>query len=262
MSNFNYLNLIGKCILVTGGASGIGFSTAKLLVEMGARVSISDLNAEQAEKASLEIGAEGFTIGNIADEDDCDRMIAGTIEHCGGLDAVINAAGISDKVGPALEIAMQEWQHVLDVHVRGAFAISRAAARHLLEKKSGAIVHLSSVYGLMGTPFRYAYSPGKAAVAMLTRDLACEWGRSGIRVNAIAPGYVATPMIERLSAEGKIDIQRLEARTAMARLGRPEEVAKAAAFLISDMATYITGSILTVDGGWTAYGGPGDMTQA
>lgn len=261
MSDLNYLNLANKCVLVTGGASGIGLSTAKLLIDMGAKVTIADLNYEQIEKVCKDIGALGFSVGDITDENDCERMVAQTIVNCGEFDAVINAAGISDNIAPALDVNMLDWQRVMDVHVRGAFTISRAAARYFIKKRSGIIVHFSSVYGLMGTPFRYAYSPGKAAVAMLTRDLACEWGRSGIRVNAIAPGYVATPMIERLSVAGKVDISRLEARTAMARLGRPDEIAKAAAFLISDMATYMTGSILTVDGGWTAYGGPGDMTQ-
>ncbi|MBJ8470990.1 MULTISPECIES: SDR family NAD(P)-dependent oxidoreductase [Acinetobacter] len=254
------LNLQNKSVLITGGASGIGLSTAQLLVAMGMKVVISDLNND-VEKIAQRIGAKGFSRGDISNEDDCNSMIADTITVCDTIDAVVNCAGISDKVGPALDINLNDWQRVVDTHLRGAFAISRAAARVWLGNKQGSIVHLASIWGIMGTPFRYGYSPAKAAVVMLTRDLACEWGRSGIRVNALAPGYVNTPMIEKLNIEGKVDIAKLSARTALGRLGQPEDIAKAAAFLISDMASYITGSILSVDGGWTAYGGPGDMTQ-
>jgi NAD(P)-dependent dehydrogenase (short-subunit alcohol dehydrogenase family) len=178
------------------------------------------------------------------------------------LDAVVNAAGVSDRVGPALDIEMEAWRRVVDIHLRGAFAISRAAGRHLLPNRRGSIVHVSSVYGIGGTPFRYAYSPAKAAVAMLTRNLACEWSGAGVRVNALVPGYIETPLVENLRAEGKIDITRLEARTPMGRLGRPEEVANVAAFLISELASYVTGCLLAVDGGWTAYSGPGNLALA
>ncbi|AYO53756.1 MULTISPECIES: SDR family NAD(P)-dependent oxidoreductase [Acinetobacter] len=261
MNEKTLLNIHSKRILVTGGASGIGLSTAKLLIDLGAQVTISDIHEDNAKAAYQTLGASAYTVGDIANEDHCNQMVQDTIAATGGLDAVINAAGISDKVSKALDLDMADWQRVVDIHLRGSFAISRAAARHMIEQKSGSIVHLASAYGLVGTPFRYAYSPAKAAIIMLTKDLACEWGRLGVRINAIAPGYVNTPMIERLAKEGKVDIERLEARTAMGRLATPEEVANVAAFLVSDLSSYVHGSVVSVDGGWTAYGGPGDMTQ-
>ena len=132
----------------------------------------------------------------------------------------------------------------------------------MLAQGGGSIVTMSSVNGLGGIPRRHSYGPAKAGVAQLTRTLACEWGASGVRVNSIAPTYIRTPMIERLAREGKIDIDRLERRTPMARIGEVEDVAKAAVFLLSDWSAYITGVVLPVDGGWTAYSGPGDVATA
>jgi NAD(P)-dependent dehydrogenase (short-subunit alcohol dehydrogenase family) len=132
----------------------------------------------------------------------------------------------------------------------------------MVPQRHGSIVNFSSVNGLGGIPRRHAYGPAKAAVAMLTRNLASEWGSAGVRVNALAPAYIRTPMTARLIDEGKIDAVRLEARTPAGRLGEPKEVALAAAFLISDWASYITGATLPVDGGWMAYGGAGDVESA
>ncbi len=258
--NSSELKLHGTRVLVTGGASGIGKGTALRLAQLGARVVLADLSGAALDQACSEVGAVAAVAGHLTSEADCQAMLATTIARCGGIDALVNAAGISDKVVPATELDINEWQRVVDVNLRGNFLIARTVGRALIAQGKGAIVNISSAYGVMGVPCRSAYGPAKAAVAMLTRNLACEWGMTGVRVNGIVPGYIATPMIERLRDEGKLDVARLEARTPMHRLGTPEEVGNAAAFLISDMASYVTGALLAVDGGWTAYGGPGAGT--
>lgn len=258
----NHLDLKGKRILVTGGASGIGQASARVFTALGAQVFLADVNAE-AVKAAVEItGAKGFVTGDVTSEEDCHAMVAGAVAALGGLDGLFNSAGVSDQVVTALDIDIDEWQRVLDINLRGTLLICRAAGRVMVPKRRGSIVNISSVNGLGGIPRRHAYGPAKAAVAMLTRNLASEWGEHGVRVNAVAPAYINSPMIERLASEGKIDIKRLENRTPLGRLGDGAEVGKAAAFLLSDFASYVSGAILPVDGGWTAYGGPGDVRTA
>src|SRR3546814_494016 len=180
----------------------------------------------------------------------------------GGIDGVFNSAGVSDVVAPALEVAIADWQRVTDINLRGTFLVCRAAGRIMLAQGYGSIVTISSVNGVTGIPRRHAYGPAKAAIAQLTRTLACEWASAGVRVNSLAPTYIRTPMIARLSAEGKVDVGRLERRTPMGRLGEVEEVGAAAAFLLSDWSRFLTGVLLPVDGGWLAYGGPGDVETA
>jgi NAD(P)-dependent dehydrogenase (short-subunit alcohol dehydrogenase family) len=256
------LNLSSRRVLVTGGASGIGLACATLLVKHGAQVAIADLNQDALSVAQKASGAQHAQMLDVADMGSCDAAVSCTVERLGGLDALVNSAGISDKVVPALELDIDDWQRVVDVNLRGTFLMCRAAGRVMVAQSSGAIVNVSSIYGMCGIPRRNAYGPSKAAINMLTGNLASEWGSAGVRVNAIAPGYIETPMIASLVSQGKIDGARLATRTPMARLGNVEEVAWAAAFLLSSRASYITGAVLPVDGGWAAYGGAGDVSTA
>lgn len=254
--------LHGKRILVTGAASGIGSGAVSFFVQAGAKVCATDLNAEQL-TALWEGQSQVVTKSlDVADEPQCENVVRYAIATMGGLDGVFHSAGISDVIAPATEIAIDDWQRIVDVNLRGSFLVARVAGRHMLSQSRGSIVLVSSVNGIAGIPRRHAYGPAKAAIAQLARTLACEWGASGVRVNALAPTYIKTPMIERLAAEGKIDIERLEHRTPMGRLGEVEEVAQAACFLLSDWSRYITGTVLPVDGGWLAYGGAGDVATA
>jgi NAD(P)-dependent dehydrogenase (short-subunit alcohol dehydrogenase family) len=255
-------DLRDKRILVTGGASGLGRAAARVFTDLSARVVIADFNPDALPAAAVEVGAHAGVVGDVTIEADCTAMVARTIEVLGGIDGVLNSAGVSDQVSKALELDLERWQRVLDINLRGTLLIARAAGRIMVAQRCGSIVNISSVNGLGGIPRRHSYGPAKAAVAMLTRNLASEWGEYGVRVNAVAPGYINSPMVSRLAAEGKLDIPRLQKRTPLSRLGEAPEVGHAAAFLLSDAASYISGAILPVDGGWTAYGGPGDVQTA
>jgi len=254
--------LAGKRILVTGAASGIGLGAAQAFRRFGAQVFVSDLDPAALAAAWPDLAEDRRTALDVTDEAGCEACVAKMVTALGGIDGVFNSAGIADPVRPALEIDIDQWQRTIDVHLRGSFCIARAAGRIMVEQKSGAIVLVSSVNGVKGIPRRHAYGPAKAAIAQLARTLTCEWASHNVRVNAIAPTYINTPMIERLARDGKIDIARLERRTPMGRIGEVDDVANAAAYLLSDLSAYITGINLPVDGGWLAYGGPGDVLTA
>lgn len=254
--------LRGKRVLVTGAASGIGLASARMFASIGAQIVVADRDAAALATEWPEGTANGMRTAEVTDEAACDALIEYAAEVMGAVDGVFHSAGVSDVVVPALQLKIDAWQRVVDINLRGTFLICRAAGRHMIDRGAGSIVTLSSVNGVAGIPRRHAYGPAKAAVAQLTRTLACEWGGAGVRVNALAPTYVNTPMIERLSAEGKLDVGRLARRTPMGRLADPDEVARAGAFLLSDWSAFITGVVLPVDGGWLAYGGPGEVATA
>ena len=159
------------------------------------------------------------------------------------------------------EQEVDRWQHVLDVNLRGTYLMCRAAGKQMLRTGQGAIVNVSSIVGLGAFPGRSAYGVSKAGVVHLTKTLACEWGAAGIRVNCIAPGYTRTPMVQDLLDRNVFDPTLIEQRTPLERFAMPEEMARAAAFLLSDWASYITGTVLPVDGGWAAYGAAGDVRK-
>lgn len=254
--------LEGKRILVTGAASGIGKGATALFLKWGASLFATDRDGGALSASWSENAAVATSAMDVTDEEQCVRGIAAAAEALGGIDGAFHSAGVSDVVASATDILIEDWQHVVDVNLRGSFLVARTVARHMLSHGRGSIVLLSSINGINGIPRRHAYGPAKAAVAQLTRTLACEWGLSSVRVNALAPNYIRTPMIERLVDESQVDISRLERRTPMGRIGEVEDVARAAAFLLSDWSAFITGAVLPVDGGWLAYGGAGDVATA
>lgn len=252
-------SLEGKKALITGGASGIGATTAGILRDLGATVAITDVNTEGLAAQSAALGDCPTFECDVSDEAQAESTVIAAAEALGGLDIAVNSAGLVDEVKYALEREMEPWQRIMDVNLKGTFQICRAAARIMVPQRSGAIVNIASVNGPGGWPRRTAYGPSKAAIVALTKELACEWGEHGVRVNAVGPGYIATPMVQGLIDVGKVDTERLNNRTPLGRLGSPEEVGKAIAFLASDWASYISGETLFVDGGWMAYGGAGDV---
>ena len=255
----NGISLDGKRALITGGASGIGAVTAGVLRDLGATIAISDINPDGLAGVSADLGDCPTFVCDVSDEGQAEATVAAAADTLGGLDITVNAAGVVDEVKYALERDMEPWQRIMDVNFRGTYQICRAAARVMVPQASGAIVNIASVNGPGGWPRRTAYGPSKAAIIALTRELACEWGPHGVRINAVGPGYIATPMIQGLVDAGKVDTERLNNRTPMGRLGTPAEVGQAIAFLASDFASFITGETLFVDGGWMAYGGAGDV---
>jgi len=243
------LELTGKVALVTGAAQGIGKAVSLLLARSGADIVVSDINLEKAEETVREIetiGRKAMAIRvDVVSFSDVERMAEAILERFGRIDILVNNAGIArDKL--ILRMTEEDWDAVLDVNLKGTFNCTKAIVRHMSKQRSGRIVNIASVVGEMGNAGQANYSASKAGVIGLTKTVAREFAQRGINVNAIAPGYIETPMTDALSEKAKEELRRL---IPMDRLGRPEDVAAAVLFLVSEASSYITGQVLNVNGG-------------
>ena len=250
------IDLTGKTALVTGAARGIGLGIASALASAGARIAVNDLDPDAAERVARQLGGGAFAIpGDVSDEAAADAIVA-SAQASAELDMLINNAGIAEPPKPIGRQRLGEWQHVMDVNLRGPYLMSRAASAGMKRAGGGAIVNIASITGLVGFPASHAYGVSKAAIVMLTKTLAGELARHSIRVNAVAPGVIDTPMLHEV-ATGSDRLSAFVSRTPLGRLGTAADVGNAVAFLCSSAAAYITGVTLPVDGGWLAFGGAG-----
>jgi 3-oxoacyl-[acyl-carrier protein] reductase len=243
------LKLAGKVALVTGAAQGIGKAVALLLARNGADIVVWDINLEKAEETANEIqsiGRKALAVkGDVANWNDVERMVEVILEKFAKIDILVNNAGITrDKL--ILRMTEEDWDAVLDVNLKGTFHCTKAVVRHMAKQRSGKIVNIASVVGEMGNAGQANYSASKAGVIGLTKTIAREFAQRGLNINAIAPGYIETPMTEALPEKAKEELKKL---IPMERLGKPEDVAEAVLFLVSEESSYITGQVLNVNGG-------------
>lgn len=248
------MNFSNKVCIITGGASGMGAATARAIAAAGAQVIIVDLNAALAHSVAAEVGAGEPILGDVSDSVFCDQAVKAVIRRYGRLDILVNCAGIIVRADAATT-SDEDWQRIIAVNVNGVFFMSRAAVVSMKAQGSGAIINFGSIWGSLGATGVVAYCASKGAVHQITRAMALDHVEDGIRINAIAPGEVNTPMLAsgRDVPPSSEDLQALaDATIPMKRLAAPEEIANVVLFLASDAASYMTGSIVTVDAGYSA----------
>ena len=244
-------HLEDKVVVVTGAGQGLGEATARVAGELGARVAVLDIDDGLARRTAESLSAAGIEAVPIAcdvADDSAVGQAAQTVEQqLGGCDGLVNNAGVIAWT-PLEDLSVDEWDHVMKVNVRGAFLCTKHFGRSMIAQQGGSVVNVASVAGTVPEPGAGAYAPSKAALVMLARQTATEWGRHGIRANAVSPGIMRTPMAEAFNSDPDAYRRRLE-MIAVHRIGDPEEVARVIAFLLSDAGSYLSAQNLEVDGG-------------
>lgn len=251
MNTISY-GLAGKVCLITGAAQGIGEACVRLFLEQGAQVVMVDIDNDRGESLQTQLQQQGhdvlFIAIDIGNKHSVDEAIRQVLEKHGRLDVLVSNAGIF-KAAPFLEVTESDFDEVLRVNLKGAFFIGQTAARVMKSQGGGAIVHMSSVNGVLAIPEIASYNVSKGGLNQLTRAMALALADDGIRVNAVAPGTIATELASKAVLTSDEARNKILGRTPMKRLGQPSEVAHVVAFLASDAASYITGEVITVDGG-------------
>ena len=250
------MRLKGKVAIITGSSRGIGLGIAKGFAKEGADVVITSRNEESLVGPAEEMRAAGVRVlplvVEVAKPEDIERMVATTVKEFGRIDVLVNNAGMP-MVAPSEELPLEKWQQTVDTNLTGSFLCAQAVGRVMLKQGSGSIINIASLTSYLGFPMRTAYSVTKSAVLGLTRTLSSEWAPKGIRVNALAPGWIETDIMRGLIARGALDPQKLISRTPMGRIGTPEDLVGPAIFLATEDSAFITGQIIPVDGGWLSY---------
>ena len=252
MSKQVNFGLAGRVVVITGGAQGIGEACARRLVHDGAAVALWDLADAVGEKLTAELNAAGgqalYCHCNVANKSEVDAALAATLARFSHVDGLVNNAGIF-KAAPFLDITEADWDAVIDVNLKGHFLVGQAVARVMARNGRGAVVNMSSVNGTLTIPTIASYNASKGAINQLTRVMALSLVDHGIRVNAVAPGTIATELARASVLTSDEARARIMSRTPMKRLGQPSEIADVVAFLLSDASSYVTGEIVVVDGG-------------
>ncbi len=246
--------LDGKVAVITGAGGGMGREAALLFCEEGARVCVADVDADAAEKTAAEAG-DAFAIKvDVADSDSVREMYEQTAERCGGIDVLYNNAGISPPDDDSILVTEPDaWQRVQDVNTKGVYLCCKHGIPHLLERGAGSVINVASFVALVGAATsQISYTASKGAVLALSRELAVQFARQGIRVNALCPGPVETPLLLRIFGDDPEAYERRRIHLPMGRLAKPREIVNAALFLASDESSYVNGTTFLVDGGLTA----------
>jgi 3-oxoacyl-[acyl-carrier protein] reductase len=245
--NKKYLN--GKVTIITGGGSGLGEAACRLFAENGAIVVVADYNFEEAIRVHTDIYKSGHESipchVNVANRESVDKLVADIIRTYGRIDILINNAGIT-RDSTVVKMQQEQWDQVIATNLTGVYNCISATVPHMIEQGSGSIINTSSVVGTSGGFGQVNYSATKAGVIGMTKSLAKELGKKGIRVNAVAPGFILTPMVKKMPEKV---IKMMEEKIPMGRLGEPIEVAGIYLFLASDLSSYVNGTVLEVDGG-------------
>ncbi|KHF40542.1 3-oxoacyl-[acyl-carrier-protein] reductase [Halalkalibacter okhensis] len=243
------MRLNGKVAIITGASRGIGEATAKKFALEGAKLALVDLKKEDLAhtlKMIRDLGGESIAIeADVTDRQNVEKIMEETVAQYGHIDIVVNNAGITNDA-KLVKMTEQQWDSVINVNLKGVFNVAQEAAKVMIEQKSGVILNASSVVGLYGNFGQTNYAAAKWGVNGMTKSWAKELGRYGIRVNAIAPGFISTPMVDKMPEKVK---EMMKSKSVLNCMGEPEDIANGYAFLASDEARYITGTILSIDGG-------------
>jgi len=249
---------VGKGVIVTGGASGIGKATAERFLAEGAKVAIIDISEKNGKSALAELRGKGYepvlVMGDVTDSKDVERMVRKARSALGSIDVLFNNAGILVE-GTIEEVSEKDWDRIIAVNVKGVFLMSKAVIPIMLKQKKGAIVNNASCSGLVGDRGAIAYNTSKGAVVLMTKCMALDYAKKNIRVNCVCPGEIDTPMFRQEAKTRGLPVEEYRKQLSeyhpIGRLGFPEEVANAVAFLASDEAAFIIGTAFSVDGGYT-----------
>jgi NAD(P)-dependent dehydrogenase (short-subunit alcohol dehydrogenase family) len=251
------MRLKNKVAIVTGASKGIGKAIALAYAKEGAAVVVASRSMDLLTAVEKQIKTEGGDAMalplDVRNPDSVNVMIENTVKKFGRLDVLVNNAGVS-MAHPSETLSEQDWKNALETDLYGVFYGCQAAARVMIPQGGGCIINVTSVYGIVAAPGRLAYCASKAAANMLTKVLAAEWAAKNIRVNAIAPGYTRTELVDDVIARGKISLEAIERRTPMGKIGEVEDMVGIAIYMAGDESSYMTGSVVNVDGGWVAYG--------